>query len=637
MDAFFTVTAGASFHHQHGPLVEFVGRSSSGGRVVMAVAGFQAYLPVRVPESANASDEQVNKWIVNMKQWANDVLSESLVCKKVTNRTAYDGQHKRHTDGNACAVVSTKICEAYDTEGCKLERDPAAECGYSPKKVKFVEFRVIHYDLVRELHRKFQEAKAGGVLYNGYEMPVTYESNIPFVTRFSSDHNLGKWIRPNPNAKRIKWITNNQASNAFIVVCDKKCRDPVLSAELDENNNARGAPPLKILSFDLESLPVSLGATAQQGCRHPSFEDKDALIIDFGWATQTQGRPETLKIGCYALDPELKVGEQKKESRQWTADGIERTYELCRVGTLGAKKLEHDRYVAERVLPELAADVDVILGHNTDGFDWPMLKGRCDSYGLGLKAKLLNFAKGSTDFAKFLKDPGAEENLRPFGGGVVAKDTLHWAKKNLKLPSNDLSSVSGEIDLGKLKTCPYEEIPFLYKTREGRMKLADYCANDALLSLLIALHPKNNVALRQALFADVTGAEFEDVEWRGSTNMLRPALLRHVNGEFYFPSPPKKQADKLDDDTKEQKYQGATVKSAAAGYYKDPVSVGDFASLYPSSINEENISPETMMMLSDVTTLGLEKRFYQVRKPYSSSSLVESAGGSQLSHTHPSV
>jgi len=67
---------------------------------------------------------------------------------------------------------------------------------------------------------------------------------------------------------------------------------------------------------------------------------------------------------------------------------------------------------------------------------------------------------------------------------------------------------------------------------------------------------------------------------------------------------PSKKFGSTEEDAEQESYEGAIVLDPVPGFYKVPVGVADFASLYPSTIISENISHDTLVSVTDYSIDG---------------------------------
>lgn len=205
--------------------------------------------------------------------------------------------------------------------------------------------------------------------------------------------------------------------------------------------------------------------------------------------------------------------------------------------------------------------------------------------------------------------------------GVTCMDLLQWFKRNCRYKSYRLEAIAqdllgrGKVDLG------YQEMFELYRNGgpAGRARIAGYCAVDCLLLLELLLHKQiHTQTLQLARVSKTMPARL------ASGKMQAPcwSVLRHNAFHEYGMVP------NLCTRPKEGKYEGAVVLEPRVGFYEEPVSVLDFASLYPSIMMGYNVCYSTIvnhgeraralaleregrLELLRVTTAGREHLFVQ--------------------------
>jgi DNA polymerase elongation subunit (family B) len=243
------------------------------------------------------------------------------------------------------------------------------------------------------------------------------------------------------------------------------------------------------------------------------------------------------------------------------------------------------------------SDADFVTGWNTDRFDFGWL---------ALAAKRLGIDKEFWDFGRF-GYPKAFYNTRFRDDtkkkvvlklpGRVPYDLMTWTKKNYQLPDYKLSSVAELYGCGAKDDVEYSQIGELFKTPEGRKKLALYCEQDTALVLKLISNPKLDPVGKDMALCSITGVWPADLLGRGTQNTLRCKMLRVAHArDFVLPHVPGPNRDdedapegaEADDDEEEEDtgYQGGKVLTAQSGRYTEPVAVFDFASLYPSCMEQ---------------------------------------------------
>ena len=183
-------------------------------------------------------------------------------------------------------------------------------------------------------------------------------------------------------------------------------------------------------------------------------------------------------------------------------------------------------------------DPDYITGWNTDRFDWGFLALAAERCGVS----------GFWDFSRFSGVPKAYYNTRLYTDKVLARqlkkkvilqtpgrvpyDLMTWFRRNVQLPSYTLNSVAETYGCGAKDDVKYAEIGELFKTPEGRLKLAIYCEQDTALVLKLIQNPKVDPLGKDLALCSICGVWPTDLMGRGTQNTLRCKLLRvaHTRG-----------------------------------------------------------------------------------------------------------
>jgi DNA polymerase delta subunit 1 len=238
-------------------------------------------------------------------------------------------------------------------------------------------------------------------------------------------------------------------------------------------------------------------------------------------------------------------------------------------------------------------DPDILTGYNIFGFDmkyiWERAKelGMDTEFGTGL-GRLSE--RQTTLLEQRLSSSALGDNFLYYidMDGVVSIDMLKVMQRDQKLDSYKLDNVS-QVFLGDQKDDlkPREIFEKFYGSSADRCVIAKYCLQDcALVNRL--LHKlkvlENNVGMGNVcsvplsyLFMRGQGIKiFSLVAKECRANRYLIPVLRDFNDE------------QLDD---EEGYEGAIVLDPQEGMYlEDPITVLDYASLYPSSMIARNLS-----------------------------------------------
>ena len=241
---------------------------------------------------------------------------------------------------------------------------------------------------------------------------------------------------------------------------------------------------------------------------------------------------------------------------------------------------------------------DYLTGFNSNCFDMPYIIDRMKVLGVydiaGQFSRRKNFVVPYKRDFRQSKQFGTKEVVKYTTPGRVMFDQMEIIKGNamIRLRSYSLKSICAEF-LGddNKEDLAYRDIPELFKTPEGRAKIASYCLQDSVL--LKKLDDKVMLGVDIAGQAKVQGITANVVLNRGLVHRIMCKMKEYTERHnFLIPTFSKKQFPVS------PSYRGATVLNCDAGYYTDPVVTLDFASLYPSLIRSYNL---------DYTTIAKDK------------------------------
>jgi len=223
---------------------------------------------------------------------------------------------------------------------------------------------------------------------------------------------------------------------------------------------------------------------------------------------------------------------------------------------------------------------DLILGYNSDGFDFPYIKERAAILGvpleLGVDGTPLKFMRRGYRNAAVIK-------------GIIHIDLYPYMRRYLQLDRHTLERVYKELFGDDKVDIPGDEIYTCWNDDGEKLeKLFEYSLEDAVAvtkigEKMLPLSMELTRIVGQPLFDVVRMATGQQVEWY----LIRKTFEK---GDI-FPNKPSS--------SKMSKRKGNHV---VGGYVMDPVTglhdnivSFDFQSLYPSLIISKNISPDSLM------------------------------------------
>jgi len=250
-------------------------------------------------------------------------------------------------------------------------------------------------------------------------------------------------------------------------------------------------------------------------------------------------------------------------------------------------------------------DPDVVTGFNIFGFDMSYLNDRVDEVGIATNVmKLGRIREQTCEFVeKNLSSSALGDNLLRFIDmeGRVLIDVMKVVQRDHKLDSYKLDNVANHfMKMNKHDVHP-NDIFRLYKgSAEDRRVVANYCIQDCALcnQLIMKLEIlANNIGM-----SNVCNVPLSYIFMRGQGIKIFSLVAKQCREADYLiptlrkPRPLPGQVEEEDPED-ESGYEGAIVLEPKTGIYLDrPISVLDYASLYPSSMISENISHDSIVL-----------------------------------------
>jgi len=246
--------------------------------------------------------------------------------------------------------------------------------------------------------------------------------------------------------------------------------------------------------------------------------------------------------------------------------------------------VDSEKELIKRLIELLAADdVDIILGYNTDDFDFEILRERARAHDLTLnlgidRAKMVFQRRGRSSSARI--KGRLHLDLYRFVQNIIAR--------SLKSDVLTLNRVAGEI-LGENKQdMDWEEIKAAWKDQENLNKLAEYSLKDSELVYNLAqrLVPQlfSLSRLTSQMPFDVCRITYGQLV---ENFLIKKAFARNM----VVPNRPK-QSD-ISSRRSQPAYSGGFVKEPQEGLHQH-LALFDYRSLYPTIIVSYNISPDTL-------------------------------------------
>lgn len=232
-------------------------------------------------------------------------------------------------------------------------------------------------------------------------------------------------------------------------------------------------------------------------------------------------------------------------------------------------------------------DPDVLIGHNVINFDLKYIIDRCKVLKINP-----NFGRRPSQQVTYQKEKrgsdqkGYLETLNIQCNGRLILDTLHAARERFpKFQSHSLEALSRHFFNDGKDDIAGNDIKHLFKTSNGRGKIADYCLKDCDLPLKLenAMQIWNQTIEK----AKIVRLPPNYILSRGEQIRVLSLLYLHCNGTYVIPDRERTKGEK-------KNFKGAVVLPPVSGYYQDAVGVFDFSSLYPSIMITYNLCYTTL-------------------------------------------
>ena len=371
------------------------------------------------------------------------------------------------------------------------------------------------------------------------------------------------------------FIENDLFSCSWFEVCGMiQESDCITKCDLEyvgyvKNCNETGMAPWRKFSFDIESLPPPRKNNPGK-YNFPKPED-DPIITICGTLTMAK-----LEYYAWVLCPD------ESEYKLYDVEGFEASKSIVYSFKKEVDMLIHFiEFINEK-------DIDFIQGHNCIRFDADYIIKRL--YKLTHNAmNISRLVRHETkiDVSTFSSSQkGSIEKYKLNVPGRVVLDSYDIMKDQHNESSYKLDNLAEKYLGTKKVPMDYDKIYPKFQTYEGRLELAVYCLKDAwLVHALLEKLCKLNVILQMA---NVTGISMKDVIDRGQGIRTIALMIRYAKKHRYF-------IPRVKPSQEEQSFEGAVVVNPDAGYYTEPVSCLDFASLYPSIMQCMNMSYETIV------------------------------------------
>jgi len=370
-----------------------------------------------------------------------------------------------------------------------------------------------------------------------------YETDIMFKNRFMIDAGIFGmgWVQTVDEAGSTEPAYLRGVDSEVTVVSQ------VTPAEMTRN------APMRYLAFDIECL-VDGGI--------PTADRSPIIMISLAFEPAHQGELETLVLVGKEADLDCDGTEHFTDE----ADLLNRFFEVVR-----------------------DYDPDVILGYNSNEFDFPYITKRVEM--LEAQGKRLRANIGRDNRAVFCRKIGIVTHVS-VTGRIVA-DVLPLVRRAYSIKQYTLKNVARTLlDIEKFDVSLQQMGEYWNDDGEKLAEFIEYARRDSVLALRLLLNLRlldKYIALSQ-----VSGALLQDVLDGGQSSMVENLMFREFKkrDRVIPPRPEQDLMGKRYSDSEELK--GGAVLEPVRGLLKDVV-VLDYKSLYPTIMMAHNLCYSTVI------------------------------------------
>lgn len=273
--------------------------------------------------------------------------------------------------------------------------------------------------------------------------------------------------------------------------------------------------------------------------------------------------------------------------------GLEKTLSTKKSSSAFVRTVHDEKELLQKFVATIKSEApDIILGYNSDSFDFPYLKERADRLGVSLKLGV------DESKLKVITVPKKAAMIK----GRIHVDLYRITRRHLQLNSHTVGNVYKELFGTEKIDIPASEIYDCWNDGDRREAVFRYSIEDAKSIIEIG----EQMLPMSIELARIVGQSLFDIVRRGTGTQVKWHLIRKAyEFDHILPNEP-----------------GKFERNVVGGYVKEPVQglhenicYFDFRSLYPSIIVAKNISPETLCKDGDEETCHIAPEFgYKFKK-----------------------
>ncbi|WP_409200428.1 3'-5' exonuclease [Methanobrevibacter sp. DSM 116169] len=445
------------------------------------------------------------------------------------------------------------------------------------------------------------------------ELIALDEKFVPYMYILPSDESstLEEDLKDDFDIIDLEWVLKKdfQIETKFLKITFKhpqdlaKHRDEIRKLDSVKDIRETDIPFYRRYLIDNDIIPmdqVELTGEFIDSYETINSQNKDLKILKLESAPKKDvHKSQNFNILSFDLEVRNPHGMPNSNEDEIIMIGIASNFGLEKVISTKNKVNDSNNDFIERVKDEKAMierfaqyvkeyDVDIIVGYNSDNFDFPYLKDRAKilevDLNLGLDGSGLKFIRRGYANAAAIK-------------GLIHVDLYLVMRRYMTLDRYTLERVYLEL-FGKEKVdVPGDKIWEYWDSDSDELdELFDYSLDDVKATIEIAeqILPLNLELTRivgQPLFDLSRMATGQQAEWY----LVKEA---YIDNEVV----PNKPAGMEFAQKKEENNEGGYVKEPEVGLHENLVQF-DFRSLYPSIIISKNISPDVIVLNKDVDDL----------------------------------
>jgi DNA polymerase delta subunit 1 len=554
------------------PVIRLYGVTECGQSILSRIWGFRPYFYIEIP----------NKLINNTKDIVEQIenINKEMIIKKIEakmnesiDNAYFINDHQKVEElqnklENKKEVIMKYVNSIQDTQ--VLQRTSIWNYQFNRNK-KFLKIYTKLPNNVPQLRKILED---GLTICGQYYKFLTYESNILFSLRCMTDKNITPttWIQIKGGSYELTTRELYKTSLCDIEV-DVSCNG---IKSYEATGKYQKIAPFKILSYDIEckGLVTQSRKSKKKRVSFPKADISKCPVIQIANIITINGQNSPIIKNCFTLNTCKKID--------------------SKIGNILCFETEEELLTAWAEFVQ-TIDPDILTGYNVIGFDFPYLFDRAKYLGLS-EFNLIGRLKYSKCFHKQTQKGSKQigkrktTDIKMYGRCIL--DVMNFVKQqpNYRLSSYTLNNIS-KIFLDKTKEdVSYNMIPDLQDTNAStRQRLVRYCIKDALLPQ--QLIDEICVLINTVEISRVTGIPMSWVWERGQQIRVLSKLLRLTKEKkMVIPTL----------NIVSESFKGATVLEPVVGLHKNPISVLDFASLYPSIMIAHNLCYTTLIHPKDV-------------------------------------